>query len=259
MINLNGKNCDNASFDWCSDSGFRYGYGCFETMLCINGQVPLFDYHYQRLSNSLTKHQISSFSEPSIFVERIQSLYKELNPPSDRMICRIYVTGGSVTLTPGFDIKPNEIITFQSIPATASPMSYEFRRVTPTEFYKMKSMNYAHHLIELRSSEEWPIYVDHENYVIDSTIFCVGVILDDRLIFAKHEFQLPSVSRTFFLDQAKEFPIFHKELKRVDLMSATAVIGCNALHGLFIINGSQCDLNHKLKEFWSTTLETRSQ
>ena len=234
MINLNGKNCDNASFDWCSDSGFRYGYGCFETMLCINGQVPLFDYHYQRLSNSLTTHQISSFSEPSIFVERIQSLYKELNPPSDRMICRIYVTGGSVTLTPGFDIKPNEIITFQPIPATAPLTSYEFRRVTPTEFYKMKSMNYGHHLIELRSSEQWPIYVDHENYVIDSTIFCVGVILDDRLIFAKHPYQLPSVSRQAILDRVDSSMVTHQPLTQMDVINADAVVGANAIKGVFL-------------------------
>ena len=53
MINLNGSICSQSSFNWLQDSGFRYGYGCFETMLMVRRNVPLFDYHYTRIAQSL--------------------------------------------------------------------------------------------------------------------------------------------------------------------------------------------------------------
>ena len=79
MINLNGKVTDDKSFDWLSDSGFRYGYGCFETMRCVNGEVLLLDYHYNRLISSLQAMTISYSTPKKTLSARIQALYDALN------------------------------------------------------------------------------------------------------------------------------------------------------------------------------------
>ena len=40
MISLNGLICPESEFDWLYDSGFRYGYGCFETMRFTKNTIP---------------------------------------------------------------------------------------------------------------------------------------------------------------------------------------------------------------------------
>ena len=69
------------------------------------------------------------------------------------MVCRIYVSGGAISPVPGFESVPNEIISLQPLSDAPMATGYEFKRVTPTEFFKLKSMNYAHHIIELQSSK----------------------------------------------------------------------------------------------------------
>ena len=115
-------------------------------------------------------------------------------------------------------------------------------------------MNYAHHIIELQSSKAWPIYVDHENIVIDSSIFSVGIILGERVIFAKHEYQLPSVSRQVLLDRYSDGSITHEPLTRMDFASADAVMGCNAVKGICLIDGNDADgIVNRLTNDWMTT------
>lgn len=241
MINLNGKVIDAQSFDWLSDSGFRYGYGCFETMRCVNGKVSLLDYHYNRLISSLQALTISYSTPKETLSSRIQALYDALDNAPTTMVCRIYVSGGDLSPIPGFESVPNEIISLQPLSDAPMATGYEFKRVTPTEFFKLKSMNYAHHIIELQSSKAWPIYVDHENIVIDSSIFAVGIVLGERVIFAKHEYQLPSVSRQVFLERCSDGLIAHEPLTRMDLASSDAVIGCNAVSGIFLIDGNDAN------------------
>lgn len=53
-INLNGKiqQAGNAVI-MADNRAFRYGYGLFETMLCIDGQIQLKQYHWERLFEGL--------------------------------------------------------------------------------------------------------------------------------------------------------------------------------------------------------------
>ncbi len=46
---------DDTAVITASSRGFRYGEGCFETMRLVNGIIPLWDYHYDRLLSSLHK------------------------------------------------------------------------------------------------------------------------------------------------------------------------------------------------------------
>lgn len=55
-ININGKLYKNTSASVPYDSrAVRFGFGLFETMLVVDGEIQLKDYHWDRLFNSITK------------------------------------------------------------------------------------------------------------------------------------------------------------------------------------------------------------
>ena len=250
-IILNHSICDSTAFNWLKDSGFRYGYGCFETMLCFNGTIPLIDMHYDRLKSSLASIHIPLTTQKKEFIDQIKALFLAVDNQQATMTCRIYVSGGNIQPLPQFDIKHNTIITLDPLIESPIKHSYEFKRVTPSEFFRLKSMNYAHHLIELSQSASWPIYIDHENAVIDSSIFAVGIVVSDRIIFAKHNDQLPSVSRQFLLQNNDLYS--HKLIKKMDIDNATAVFGCNAVKGVFSLRGDSTQVA-KLHDVWKSNL-----
>ena len=65
---------------------FSYGDGVFETMLCVNQQIPLFELHWQRLDQSLTRLRIDSLSK-NLINSKINRLIQHL----DRCIIKIVV------------------------------------------------------------------------------------------------------------------------------------------------------------------------
>lgn len=252
MINLNGINCKSASFDWLQDSGFRYGYGCFETMLMIKRNVPLFDYHYTRISQSLDVLGISDFNNKETVLEHIQNHYDTQLPEKETQVCRLFISGGNISASPNFQSKPTEIVSIHPMVQTPLPKQFEFKTVTPHDFYTLKSLNYAHNIIHLKKSSHWPIYVDNEGIVIDSAIFAVGIIKNNELFFAKHDSQLPSVSRQFFMDNTQHLPIKLQPLNTHDIDQSDAVIGCNAIKGIFELSNTNHPLVTKLQDIWKT-------
>jgi len=252
MINLNGSICSQSSFNWLEDSGFRYGYGCFETMLMVKRNVPLFDYHYTRIAQSLDALGISNFNSKVTVLQHIQNLYDAQLPEEETQVCRLFISGGQVSISPQFKAKPTEIIRIDPMLQTTLPKQFEFKRVTPHDFYTLKSLNYAHNIIHLKTAYDWPIYIDNEENVIDSAIFAVGIIKNNELIFAKHDAQLPSVSRQFFMDNAQHLPIKFQLLSKDDIDQSDAVIGCNAIKGAFELTNTNHPLVTKLQDIWKT-------
>ncbi|MEK9727170.1 MAG: aminotransferase class IV [Candidatus Margulisiibacteriota bacterium] len=251
-INLNGKNCKPSSFDWLHDSGFRYGYGCFETMLMNNENVPLFNYHFKRISESLHSLGILDFNKQETILQHIQSLYDAQHHEEESKVCRLFISGGQVSISPKFQSKPTEIISIDSMIETPLPKQFEFKTVTPHDFYTLKSLNYAHNIVHLNTASHWPIYIDNQENVIDSAIFAVGIIKNNELIFAKHNTQLPSVSRQFYMDNAQNITILNQTLTRDDIEKSDAVIGCNAIKGIFELTNTNHLLVTKLQKIWKT-------
>lgn len=245
MISLNGTICNASTFDWLNDSGFRYGFGCFETILIKNQKIPLFDYHYRRLEQSLKQFKIPFNSSKETLMRRIFDLYAALKLQDGQYICRIYITGGASSPMPQFEVFSNEIISIQRFTKKFTQTPFVFKTVSPHEFYKFKSMNYAHHLIEIKDSFEWPIYVDSKDRIIDSTIFSVGIIKNKQLYFAKHDYQLPSVSRQALMDLYPSL-VFEKKLTKSDILNADVAFGSNAIQGIFKLGNFGSELNEAL-------------
>ena len=109
-------------------------------------------------------------------LERIKMLYHKTDSGNDDMICRLYITGGNVKLSPGFNATSNEIIAFQPMINPIADYGIQWVSVSPNKFYRLKTLNYAQHLLHLKSIQEWPIYIDKDELVIDSSIFAIGII-----------------------------------------------------------------------------------
>ena len=235
-ISLNGSIVESTAFNWLNDSGFRYGFGCFETMRCINGNVPLLNYHHQRLSSSLADLGIlfkTSLDDLTTFIHQLF-----MNDPSNDsvMVCHAFVSGGNIKIQPGLSAASTLVLSLSKLPAQTINNDISFQHVTPHAFYRMKGLNYAHHIQELTKATGWPIYLDEQLHVIDGSIFAIGIVNDGAIIFADHPDQCPSVSKQYVLDQGIGRV---KKLHQDDILAADACFGCNALRGVVPLKTSE--------------------
>lgn len=229
MISMNGTISNTSAFNWLKDSGFRYGYGCFETMRFSKNTIRHLDLHAHRLTHGLKTLGIDY--DPAALQDRIHSLATHLQI-STPQTCHVFVTGGPVLPTPKHLPLATEIISFSSMPASNFSNTCELLSIQPSEYFQLKSLSYMHHIQALRASNHWPIYVDSNGIIIDSSIFSVGIIDHDRIIFAMHPHQLPSVSKQAIM---RDFDCDHRPIQKNELMQAPAMFGCNALRGAFPI------------------------
>ena len=40
------------------------------------------------------------------------------------------------------------------------------------------------------------------------------------------------------MDHSQNITVYHKPLKKIDLINADSIVGCNAINGLFLLSGS---------------------
>lgn len=236
MISLNGVICHPRAFNWYEDSGFRYGYGCFETMRMTGARVPRLSDHMQRLCHSLTALGMDAYS-PDDVATRIERLHHALFDGDDTpKICRVHVTGGAIDVEPGFSCTPCEIIRISPMPPSTGCVdvmpSISFQSVTPWWFMQHKTMAYAPHIHYLKSATAWPIYVDDADRVMDATIYAVGVMVNHDVFLADHPYQLPSIAKAYFIRHKKARAM---AITRQDCQTADAIVGCNAVRGMTLL------------------------
>ena len=236
MISLNGRICTASAFDWLGDSGFRYGFGCFETMY-YNGRIRFFNDHIARLNASLNTLGMTCPYDPPPIHTFITDLATAIGGEPRPQVCRLYVTGGAMGLTPGTTATATVIIAFAPLPDSPIHKGVHTMLVTPHDFYRFKYMAYAHHIQALQSAPTWPIYVDDTHRIIDSPLFSIGVIQNDRMVFATHPYQLPSVSKTALLTHLDSEWVCQQPLYADALTQATTIVGCNALKGVVVLDG----------------------
>ena len=230
MISLNGDICLPESFHWLKDSGFRYGYGCFETMHFSNHQITLFDLHMSRLKQSLEGMGINASIDG--LKDRVLALANALKI-STPQACHVFITGGDISPSPKLSAKATEIISFSPLPTNTFSKRCCFLTVETSDYYKFKSLSYTHHIQALNTSNDWPIYVDTKNTIVDSAIFSIGMIVNDTIIFAEHKHQLPSVSKAGI----NQLLNCHSQPLTKDMLeNANVIFGCNALRGAFPIS-----------------------
>jgi branched-subunit amino acid aminotransferase/4-amino-4-deoxychorismate lyase len=230
MISINGTISKLDAFNWLKDSGFRYGYGCFETMRFSNNTIRHLNLHAHRLTHGLRTLGIDY--DPSGLHDRIHGLSTHLTISTPHA-CHVSVTGGPVLPTPNFLPMATEIISFSPMPPADFSKTCELLSIQSSEYSQLKSLSYMHHIQALRTSNYWPIYIDSDDMVIDASIFSIGMIVHNRIIFAKHPHQLPSVSKQVIM---RDYDSDHRPIQKNELAQAPVLFGCNALRGAFPIH-----------------------
>lgn len=110
-INLNGKICPKEDTAPAADNGaFRYGYGLFETMLLLDGNIRLGQYHWERLFAGM---QQLHFAVPPLFTpahleaEVMRTVKKNKAEKLCRVRLQVFAGGGGLY---GTDLKPQYLI-----------------------------------------------------------------------------------------------------------------------------------------------------
>ena len=181
-------------------------------------------------SRSLALHSLAYFSIPydaSGLHERVLHLISNTRRNG---ICHIHITGGPMPLVPGSSPQPTEIISCSALP-TASTTTWEFMHDVPNDYFNHKSMAYAPHIHSLVQATHWPIYVDPSNVIMDASLFALGCIQNDAIVFAAHTHQVPSVSRDVILSSWTHSAIHHQPLSTSQWQTADCRFACNAVRG----------------------------
>lgn len=150
--NLNGKIVSSDSICISPDNrSFKYGYGCFETMKVVQGDLPLGDLHFKRLFNSLQKlnFAIPDSLTPVYLLSVIKKLV-EVNGHERLARVRLIMYAGEGGLYDSKDKQPNFIIQTAAgsddsnyINSTGYHINiYEAAKINADSFSSIKSNNY---------------------------------------------------------------------------------------------------------------------
>lgn len=174
------------------DRGFSYGDGLFETCRCINGQIPLWSYHRERLISSAKRLMI--LVDEAVLQKYLDQSLSRCQSISDCVV-KIQITrgvGGRGYRLPA-RIEPTYFI---GVFAANSLESQEFRdgvavRICDTRLGKntglagIKHLNRLEHIL---ARAEWNdefaegILLDIDGNVIEATVSNLFVVRDGELI-----------------------------------------------------------------------------
>ena len=115
MLNYNGSLFpDNDPVLNASNRAFRYGDGLFETMRVVNGKIPLFNYHFERLLRGMKALKINAPSYINVHYFKNEVL-KTLNKmPSARVRLNVWRESGGAYTPTNFD--PDFLVEVTALP-----------------------------------------------------------------------------------------------------------------------------------------------
>jgi branched-chain amino acid aminotransferase len=221
---------------------FRYGDGVFETIRLHNNQMPLWNYHQQRLFNALRrlKFSLPKLLTPEHLHEQVMSLTRR-NQLADARI-RITFYRGEGGLTDQTNTAPGFVIQTWPIDKGALDFNinglrigiFEEGRKAIDHFANIKSNNflvYVQAALEARE-QKWndALVLNSENRVADSTIANVYWVKDHRIFTPPlSEAPIQGVMRRYLLEQAL---IHEQPLTIQDILQADEVFLSNAVRGI---------------------------
>lgn len=232
------------------DRGFAYGDGVFETCRMINGQVPLWELHRQRLLSScaalLIPLQIDSLEQ---YLQQLaaQVAAAELNDA----VVKIIVTRGEGGRGYALPEIVNPTLCIGIFPARAYPEHYASQGVTvrvcrqrlgcSSALAGLKHLNRLEHIL---ARAEWSdeniaegLLLDSQDHLIEATVSNIFLVKQGQLLTSDlAQAGVAGVMRRFILDtiavQLGLKPII-KTLTLNDLYNADEVFLSNSIFGIW--------------------------
>jgi branched-chain amino acid aminotransferase len=227
---------------------FRYGEGLFETMRMHKGEVPLFDYHWQRLTASLP---LLYFELPVHFTadylkEKIQKLCaKNKLSAAARVRLTIFKGEGGIWEAPSSSF--NWLLQCWPLPTNKPELNvngldigvFEPGRKSCDIFSNIKSNNYLIYALaaQYAKTKHWneTIVLNQHDRICDTTIANIFFVKDNQIgTPALSEGCVNGVMRSYLLDQFRKADITFEEGAYTidDLINADEIFLTNAIQGM---------------------------
>jgi len=249
LVYLNGKMINQANALISVDNrSFRYGDGFFETIKCINHQLPLWKYHQQRLFGSLEVlfFQKQVYFTPDFLKEAILELVRK-NQVGKLARVRVTIFRGDGGIFDAINHRPNLLI--QNWPLNPEnnklnenglvigDYSGGFKAADP--FANLKSNNYLLYAMAAlhAKKEHWndALLYNHRGTYCDATIANLWIIKNGQVITPPlSDGPVAGTMRRFLLENLDSagFPVVEQSLSKTDLVEADEVFLSNAVYGI---------------------------
>ena len=227
---------------------FRYGEGLFETLRRHNDAMPLFEYHWHRLTESLP---LLYFELPVHFTadylkEQIQKLCKKNHHTrAARIRLTIFKGEGGIWETPTSSF--NWLLQSWLLPTDKPELNingldvgvFESGRKSCDAFSHIKSNNYLLYTLaaQYAKSQHWneAIVLNQYGRICDTTIANIFFIKDQRIHTpALSEGCVKGVMRTYLIEQLQNENITIEEgaFTTEELLNADEIFLTNAIQGI---------------------------
>lgn len=271
---FNGKfiNEKNASVS-VNNRSFRYGDGFFETIKCIKGRLPLWEYHSKRLFATLKNLQ---FTAPNYlndsFVKKIILDLVEKNELYENARIRVTIYRGDGGIYDSINHQPNLLI--QTWPL--NPENNEFNEngliigdytegfKAADAFSNLKTNNYLLYAMAALHAKKmhWndALISNHKAQYADATIANLWMVKDNMVITTPlEEGPVAGTMRAYLLHRLPKhgFPVSEQSIAEQDLMNADEVFLSNAIYGIKWVRhfGSKVFLNTFTQKIFSIVVK----
>ncbi|MBA3582086.1 MAG: aminodeoxychorismate lyase [Gammaproteobacteria bacterium] len=263
---IHKEDSDITNFTFLNERGFAYGDGVFETIRVVNGKLPLWSLHWQRLQQSLIRLKIEALNEQAI-LDQINALTSKQGEYKIKIIVtRSNNIDPSKTYTPDNHAAQCYI---GVAPLNSSKIKNNTRKLVQlnTQLAKQPLLAGLKHLnrleqvmasIELSTqSADEGIVCDTDNFIIECTRHNIFWVSDNCLYTPDLGFAgVAGVMRQWILEQASSLNISYRIARYPAdaLKTADEVFISNAIHGIVAVSSidsrlySQTAISQKLQE-----------
>lgn len=239
---INGEEIETISI---FDRGLHYGDGLFETMAAHNGNIHLWETHWERLSSGCDRLKISLPDKETI-EEEIALLCKN---ESQRVI-KLIVTRGEGQRGYRFSDKQQVTRILISYPHTEYPDSYQnegiavrYCETTLSENSQLAGIKHLNRLEQVLARNEWDtdeyqegLMLNQQGHVIDGTMSNIFVVKDNRLFTPDLSLcGVSGVMRKTIVKFAKELglEVYEKIFTTSELEMADEIFLSNSIFGIW--------------------------
>jgi branched-chain amino acid aminotransferase len=226
---------------------FRYGEGLFETMRLQHGKIALWDAHYSRLENSMSRIGLKPpvhLTKDQLY-HQIQKLAEKNKHSFTRVRLTVYRGEGGIWETPSVPF--NYLIQTWSLPDSLNRLNengidlgvFMEGRKSCDAFASLKSNNYLLYLLaaNFAKTQKWNecLVLNQYERIADATIANLFFIREGNIFTpAISEGGVEGVMRNYLITQfrASGFKVEEGAYTIKDLEQADEVFLTNAIHGI---------------------------
>ncbi len=259
---VNGQQAATVSI---ADRGLAYGDGIFETILVVDGEIPLWPYHHARLLKGLLYLNITIESQR--LRQDIDNVLEEAKKLSQQLlVLKLIVTRGQSTR--GYQVNPDTSATLivQLLPISIDTDKHNGvsvhicqQKLFPVSWAGLKTLNQLPYVLasqeRLNTEFDEGLLFSIDGYVVEATARNIFIVHDEKLYTPPlDQCGVEGVQRTYIIDKLVAqlgLEVIEKTLGLEDIVAADEVFLANSISGIWPV--IQCE-NHR----WSVGPVTRS-